>query len=154
MVDGLLAPAVLPLSTLIWPPKVWTHCLSVFAAWWPLWFALVETKAMPISLHNFAVYGWLLTRIASVVWRPVSHLGQFLAAGTIQVWGCCALPHVFCMVCICDWLSGAIKACNRLKQSATRIKPLCWGLPLMRKIFCTAWRLVGSQPKPNTASVG
>lgn len=154
MVDGFLAPDVLPVMIWIWCPKTLRHCLTVFAAWCPLWFALVETKAIPVSLHSLAVNGWLLTRIAILVCLPVSHLGQCLAAGTIQVWGFLALPHDCCMICIWDGLRGEINFSRWLKQSATKIKPLCWGLPFNLKIFCTAFRLAGSQPSPNTASVG
>ena len=154
MVDGFFAPAVLPVIIWIWCPKTWRHCLAVFAAWCPLWFALVDTKAMPVSLHSFEVNGWLLTRIAMLECLPVSHLGQCLAAGTIQVWGFFGLPHDSCMPWIWDGPRGATNRSRRFKQSATKIRPLCCGLPFNLKIFCTAFRLEGSQPSPNTASVG
>jgi len=118
---------------------------------WPLVFALVETMAPSRISHRRRTNGCAVTRTASVACSPVNQFGQSRAAGSSQVVGpgqllsnCRDQPsRIFST-------QGSSCRCSE----AIRMRPFRQQRFFKASRRWTALPLAGSQPSPNTASVG
>ena len=115
-------------------------------------FAEVETTGRPNRRHKVDTIGCALILIATDECWPLIQFGkQFNGSGISQVVG---PGQEFLRRSRNCSLSGAISSSSCSNSPATRIKPLSKDLFFNSKMRWTADSLKGSQPRPQTDSVG
>jgi len=118
---------------------------------WPLVFALVETMAPSRISHSRRTTGCVVTRTASVSCSPRNQFGQSRAAGSSQVVG----PGQLLSSCRDQpsrIFSSQGSSCRC--SEAIRMRPFRQDRFFKASRCSTAFQSAGSQPSPNTASVG
>jgi len=132
------------------PKQSATDCASLHADW-PLRLAEVETIACPQVWQRFAAVLCRVTRVAMVSRLPVSSVVDVSLALSIQVIG---PGHVAASCFSNNSSTTAMYGSSWLRQAAIIISPL-----LLSRCFKFIKRssvilFSGSQPRPNTPSVG
>src|SRR5690606_4599912 len=115
--------------------------------------ALVETSGPPQASHSAATTGCALTRTATASCAPRIQPGTAAVAGTTQVCGPGQLASTASREDGAS-VSQSSRPSSCAAEAATRISPLATSRCLSASRRVTAGRENGSQPRPQTPSVG
>jgi len=127
---------------------VWARSVHGGLLWW---FALVDMIGLPKVVHSSFSWGSVVKRMAMRWWVPVISLGASGAAGSSHVVG---VPLSLVISCFVVVGMSDIQSFICSQLAAMVISPCCQGRCFMDMSFLMACGLLGSQPSPQTVSVG